>query len=236
MSALDHLRRAGRIREVDPEMALFRCITAEEEAVAAIFWSLKRRRYPGAERLQPRSHRQKAIVLPFLKAAAETFRLDGGALPASIVHDKVDGAFRLRVRYLTTAPDGTPVALYPIPPLDGKAVIEGQQPDVLPELLKLAGGADLARLKEAMVERANERNRLLYASEKGLLRFAGPVDAEIARHRNNIIALLAYFVLIDEHAQVQGLVRQSLTAFLAVYDALYPPKPATDCSADAAAH
>jgi hypothetical protein len=90
-SAVDHLRRAWRIREVDPEMAVFRCITAEEEAVAAIFLSLKRRGYAGAKHLHWHNHRHKAVVLPFRQAAAEPFRVDGEALPASVVYEQVDG-------------------------------------------------------------------------------------------------------------------------------------------------
>jgi hypothetical protein len=92
-------------------------------------------------------------------------------------------------------------------------------------MMKLAGGAGLARLQQAMADRANERNLLLYAGEKGLFRFVGPVDARLARHRANVLALLTFFVLIDEHATVQGLEQQALTAFLSVLDALYPLKP-----------
>lgn len=225
-SAIDHLRRAWLIRETDPEMAVFRCITAEEEAVAAIFLSLRRHGYADAKRLQWHSHRQKAVVLPFLQSTAETFRLGGGALPASVVYEEVDGAFQFRVRFLTTADDGTPLALHPQPPLHATADVEGQVPDILPKMLELVGGAGLDRLKQVLADRTNKRNTLLYASEKGLPRYVGSVDTEIARHRANVFALLTFFVLIDEHPTVQGLVQQALAAFMSVLDALHPPKQA----------
>ena len=92
-------------------------------------------------------------------------------------------------RIRATAADGTLTEARPDPPLDGTALIEGQPPDVLPAMMKLAGGAGLARLQRAMADRANERNLLLYAGEKGLFRFVGPVDARLARHRANVLAL-----------------------------------------------
>ena len=69
-SAIKYLRRAWRIREIDPPLAMFCCITAEEEAVRAITHSLQRHGYAGAERLRWWNHRQKAVVLPFLQAVA----------------------------------------------------------------------------------------------------------------------------------------------------------------------
>src|SRR4051794_36331120 len=67
-SAINYLRRAWRIREIDPALGMFCCITAEEEAVRAVIHSLQRHKYAGADRLKWRSHRQKAVVVPFLQA------------------------------------------------------------------------------------------------------------------------------------------------------------------------
>ena len=43
-SALRHIDRAASIRVIDPAMCEFRLITAEEEAVTAVFHALRRRR------------------------------------------------------------------------------------------------------------------------------------------------------------------------------------------------
>ena len=50
-SAVRHLSRAWRLRDLDLGMALFRCLTAEEEAATAVFLALKSRQYEGASRL-----------------------------------------------------------------------------------------------------------------------------------------------------------------------------------------
>ena len=48
--AFEHLDKAERIAELDPEMAVFRAITAEEEAATAVFFSLKQRGYDRAKK------------------------------------------------------------------------------------------------------------------------------------------------------------------------------------------
>lgn len=47
-SAMRHIQKAWLIRELDREMAVFHSITGEEEAATAIFYSMKRHNYPGA--------------------------------------------------------------------------------------------------------------------------------------------------------------------------------------------
>jgi hypothetical protein len=53
-SAFRHLRKAWMLYPIDREMALFRAITAEEEAATALILAMKQRRYPGAELLDYR--------------------------------------------------------------------------------------------------------------------------------------------------------------------------------------
>src|SRR5919205_2516033 len=65
-NALRHISKAWDIRNIDQEMAVFRSFCAEEEAAAAIFHALKRLRYLGTEKLDPRNHVQKVAVMPFL--------------------------------------------------------------------------------------------------------------------------------------------------------------------------
>lgn len=222
-SAISYLRRAWKLRELDPPLAIFCCITAEEEAVRAIYHALERHRYAGAERLRWWNHRQKAVVLPFLYAIGESLR-DVQGLALSVVPDRSQAQLRLRTRWITTAPNGEKVAIYPVPPLNANATIGGDEPDFTAELTRVFGGNELPQLRKAMRARANERNELLYASEKGLPGVSGPIDEEIRRYRGNVFALLTFFVLVDEHSMVQGLAQQALTAFLRALDVLRDEK------------
>lgn len=85
-NALFHIERAHALQEVDPEMALFRSITGEEEAVRAIFDSLQRRDYPNARRLNWQDHKHKAAVVPFLRAVADLINKAGfaGRVPQAV--------------------------------------------------------------------------------------------------------------------------------------------------------
>lgn len=55
-NAIHHLRRAWDIRSIDPAMAAFRAITAEEGAASALVLLLREKKYPHAARLSFRDH------------------------------------------------------------------------------------------------------------------------------------------------------------------------------------
>lgn len=225
-SAVNYIRRAWRLRKIDPPLAMFCCITGEEEAVRAIFHSLQRHHYRGAERLRYRDHRQKAVVVPFLHVIGEEIAGMQG-IELSVAIDRSKSPPQLFTRAFTKLPDGTPVVVRPTPPLNASATVDGRDPDFTAELTKVFGGNDLPRLRAVMRERANERNRWLYASERGLPGVAVPVEQLFAEHRANVFGLLTFFLLIDEHPTVQAFPQEALTAFLRVLDLLRDSKLAT---------
>lgn len=57
---------AWKIKDIDPEMSVFRSITAEEEAATAIFLSLKEKKYENAEKLKFQDHSYKQALEPFI--------------------------------------------------------------------------------------------------------------------------------------------------------------------------
>ena len=71
-NALRHLTRAWMIRELDPQMAVFRSITAEEESASAVFRAVKRLGYSGSRYLNPRNHVHKNALFPFCVAVYRT--------------------------------------------------------------------------------------------------------------------------------------------------------------------
>ena len=52
-SAVRRMIRASNLKGIDPEMAAFRALTAEEEAASALIHSLKWHRYKLSEQLKP---------------------------------------------------------------------------------------------------------------------------------------------------------------------------------------
>jgi len=95
-NAIFHIQKAWEIRHIDREMATFRSITGEEEAAAAIFHSLKRHGYRGANDLNPRNHIHKSAVFPFLQAISVIAELNQHLDP-TIVLNKEGTRFRLRL-------------------------------------------------------------------------------------------------------------------------------------------
>ena len=66
MNSIHHLVMAKEISKIDPAMAAFRSVCAEEEAATALISSLKVQKYPGSEHLNFRSHADKHAVIIFV--------------------------------------------------------------------------------------------------------------------------------------------------------------------------
>src|SRR3972149_10464663 len=66
-SALRHLEKAEGLSEIDPAMAIFRGITAEEEAASGLMHCLRELDYVGGNRLNPRNHIHKHALIPFIR-------------------------------------------------------------------------------------------------------------------------------------------------------------------------
>jgi hypothetical protein len=66
-----HLERAFRIKVIDPELAVFRAITAEEEGGTAIFLGLKEQGYHNASKIRFKDHAYKQALEPFLRAISK---------------------------------------------------------------------------------------------------------------------------------------------------------------------
>lgn len=213
-NAVFHIERAYALQGIDPEIALFRSITAEEEAARAIFDALQRRDYPNARRLNWQDHRHKAAVVPFLRAVADLIAKAGFAEP-EIVFEKEEGQDVLRVRIKVPNPVGSGfVWLYPQPPLDFNLEIEGKRHDFRPEIEALLAAARVAEFTKFVRDRANERNRLLYATAQGLPTVVGNLKKVLDEARGRVFAELAVFLLIDTVKARQQFVVQALDAFV----------------------
>jgi len=225
--AVKHLNRAWKIRELDPEMALFRSLTAEEEAATALMLSLKRRRYAGADRLNHRDHVQKNAVFPFLQGVQRVIgKLGPHAPPTSLVLDGDTKPHLLKIRFTVPHPgDGTPLWASPEPPLHFSTKSSlGETPMKLDDfklgLDELAAASGAATIIDYIRERANLRNRILYAAPGGIPQVGGDIEKGLAQHQGRTFAILKAYCLVDPYPQTQGFVQQCLYAFLKRLDRL----------------
>jgi hypothetical protein len=215
-NAIWHLNRAQKLTIVDPEMAVFRSITAEEESASALFMSLKARKYAGARRLKPRAHKHKNALIPFFDAISE---LIGPALEASpfsqptVYFDEEVSPPRLRLRLTLRLIDGE-VYLFPEPPLHLSFSVDGAPADFTLQFQGIAARFNHDSVEKFLQVRAEQRNILLYAGNDGGRRFSGDIEALVAAYRTTVFRNLTLLCLIDLHSEPQGFVQQCLDAFL----------------------
>lgn len=218
-SAISHIQRAWKLRELDPEMAVFRAITGEEEAARAIFHALQRHRYSHADQLNWRDHRHKGAVLPFISAVGRLVMEIGFASPKVEIRE-VNGSKQIVVELVLRFPDGRVQRWIPNPPLNLVVLIDDKIHDFGSEIAKVANEENFSSIKKCVADTANQRNLLLYASNSGVPKAVGSVDEILRTKRTNIFTLLALFLLIDKYTQQQAFVSQALRGFLQMIERL----------------
>jgi hypothetical protein len=187
---------------------------AEEEAIRAIFDALQRRNYPNARRLNWQDHRHKAAIVPFLRAIADLVAKAGFAEP-KLVFEKKEGQDFLKVRFTIPNPSGTgSLWLFPEPPLDFNLDIDDKRHSFQPEIDALLAAAKVEEFTKLVRARANERNRLLYATPQGIPKVTGNIRNTLDVVRGRVMAELAVYLLIDTVKTQQRFVTQCLEAFL----------------------
>jgi hypothetical protein len=234
--SLRHLNGAWRIREIDPEMALFRSITAEEEAATALFLSLKGRGYEGAERLKHRNHVQKQAVIPFFEAVYRQVDPHADKLPpAHLFVDRSTQPERLLLGfYVIDQATGEKDWGYPQPPFNLKVskgtIGDGEWPEgFAEEMAALANESNAKSVLKFLEERANLRNQILYASADGVPVLEGDVVNALRTYQGNVLSILKVYLLIEPYAERQPFVQQALTAFLKLLSRV--PEPSDDFAA-----
>ena len=213
-SAISHIERAWKLCDVDPEMAVFRGITAEEESVTAIFHSLRRLRYSGSEKLNLRSHVQKATLHPFLLAIENLLSVTvARSFKTSLEIDLDDEIPKFKTRITVQHKDGSEGYLYPIPPLNFSLELDGKIHDFESELLQLTKQQTLDKVVEYIKKQANRRNQVLYASQEGIPKLSSSPQKFILGTKDRVFRNLMLYLLIDPYP-FQSFVQQALMAFL----------------------
>lgn len=213
-NAFNHLRKSWLLHPVDSEMSFFRALTGEEEAAAAVILALKQQCYPGAERLNVQDHMHKAAIWAIIEAIARGYSDKGVPLP--LIQVAKVGRPRVAVSVdFGSAMGGEPLWAHSPEPFH--VVIHSDENGSFEvhrwnkELTAMAGeNTDISKYFRAL---ANKRNRILYASDQGILavRFA---DEEILLRLERVKWMMVATIGILQTKNLQLLVVQALEALL----------------------
>jgi len=213
-----HLERAYRLMEVEPTMAAFCALTAEEEAANAIFHSLRRNRYQGWEKISPRDHKFKVALYPFITAVADLLQrtADTLRLEPQLFLD-ADKRWMLRFRLpQEIARPGKEIAT--TAPLEFNVIRNGRLYDFGAELEQLAK-AQKKPIENHVRKLADVRNELLYANEAGVPRVL-ECERLVELQRKRVENLALVYTLIEQAGDGKQLAQQALFAFLKMMNRL----------------
>ena len=219
-NAIRHLNRAWKLRQLDPQMACFRAITAEEEAATALFLSLKYRKYTGAEYLKQRDHLHKSALIPFIGAVSRIFAKVHDRLPETTVFlDNNSSPPRMFIQ-LEIPTNGINKPIYGLPEGPLNFLVSGgpnnaplTRLDFSKEIAQIAAEQNVKTILTHLKERANLRNRLLYANQNGCPDVKGDIELLLKQFQGNVFLILKLYFLIDPYEK-QLFVQQCLEAFL----------------------
>ena len=214
-AAFIHLSFAHRIKDLDPAMAIFRAITAEEEAATALLRALQIRVYDEPKELRPRDHLQKAAVYPYLCAIAKhTSHLRmSGVKDVRFGMLKGEGIARLQLAFLLDGDnDGNYVRANP--PLNLRIREAGDVVNYQKYFRELISPSGVEDIRKYLDIKKNQRNLLLYASPQGL-RNPGPVaDPTLLDYKYRVMTILKATLLIWPYKEVQPFAKEAVHSFL----------------------
>ncbi|MGC5197864.1 hypothetical protein, partial [Aphanothece microscopica] len=195
-NSVHHLERATRLKEIDPEMAVLRAITAEEEAATAIFLVLKEKGYHNAEKIRFKDHAYKHALEPFLRAIfkfVEAWSKEPGFPFGSEYSLFLIGSESERKLSLSFQFQGQTITCDP--PLGFSIKLNDRVYFFEQELLEIASGESRQDIIRYVKRMANHRNKVLYAQASGIPNVTG-IDGFLERRRAVVVSFLRIYVLI----------------------------------------
>ncbi|MCU7240376.1 hypothetical protein [Pseudomonas peradeniyensis] len=222
VNAISHIQKSIEIAELDPVMAAFRAVCAEEEAATALIGSIKEQAYDGSDKLYFRNHADKHAVILFVGAVMQWFQ--NRKIQAAdvfgkhrIFFDDVGGRVGLRLGIQLGQSDKE---VQPTPPLNlissGGLRTLGEQFQA--EMKELLGLEKTSEIKKLIEQRANFRNTMLYATPLGVPKSTGNVNSFINNQIGIVNSLLIALALIDPWRapdyQKSGIVTASIKVFI----------------------
>jgi hypothetical protein len=214
-NAWHHLERGWAIRKIDPAMAAFRGITAEEEAATGLIYAVRDRGYDNSDLLNPWKHSHKHSIYPFFQLLSDFFAesIQPTGLKAGVKIGSVADPNRLKI-YIPMNVDGKDVLAIPEPPLNLNIKVEGKPISFKRQVEKLATLRNVKRVEKYIDDKANERNKLLYAAANGYPLLESVFD-DFFFEQKKIVMIMAYaYLLIEPYDEKQPFVQQAIDSLL----------------------
>ncbi|WP_321837875.1 hypothetical protein [Pseudomonas kulmbachensis] len=225
VNAVSHIEKAIEISVIDPMMAAFRAICAEEEAATALICSLKEQNYPGSSKLYFRHHAHKHAVILFVGTVTQWFgnrkaQASDNFGQHRIFFDQVDGRVGL---HLGLQLGNSDMQVQPRPPLH--IIMKGERTlaeEFQDEMKVLLGYEKISEIRTLIEQRANLRNTILYATPKGVPKPVGNVNGFIENQIGIVNSLFTALALIDPWRAPKypnsGIVTVSIEVFSALME------------------
>jgi len=220
-NAISHLEKAWEIRNIDLEMAMFRSITAEEEAASAFFYCLKNHKYKNSNKLQFKKHTYKLGLFPFLEGIGSFLDdfVKQDTSPFSeyrIKHISLSGRKAIELLLFVKNKD---VVARPTPPLHFTISNEdsGEVCTFEHNFQKLIEGKNYSNSVKYIENIANTRNKLLYANSAGRPKVEGNIEGYIKSKKQKVMVILTLLLMVDPWQKEEGnslFVQQALDSFL----------------------
>ena len=218
LNAWNGLELAERLLDIDREIASFRALTAQEEAAAALFAALKRKKYPGSDRLNLREHPHKVALWPFLDAVKHKLAKDLDQMNLKFVVDPDAPSVELKIRlseFGVTLPGMPDAAIMPVHPLDLLHSHNGAAYMFEAEINEIASARGATAIDRHVRTLANQRNRLLYATEQALPASKATLR-DIEHRRDQVVLVLVLTIAILQTSVHQKFAVQCLHGFLKI--------------------
>lgn len=219
-NALYHLRMAWNLRDTDLEMAVFRGITAEEEAASSVFYTLKNQRYKNSNRIKFKEHTYKQALYPYIRSILHYLgglNEHNGSPIENYNIQHVDHSHRKALQ-LNLKLRNAEYYASPIPPLHFNI----SNPDTGKvytfeySFKQIAQGEAYDSALKYVKEIADTRNRILYATARGQPRVEGDIASYIKEQKAKVFSMLIIVLLVDPWLDegYSAFVQQALDGFL----------------------
>lgn len=222
-SALYHLDKAKLLETIDPAMAIFRAITAEEEAASGLMYCLREGGYVNSNKLNPRNHVHKHAMIPFLRVIGLFHgQVFGGKINEYRLQiQEENGQNRLMLTFPVTI-NSHEIWGYSVPPLNFgvKDGATSKPPSYEAQIVSFVESMGAKSILTYLRKESNLRNQVLYAASDGY-----PVISELkpeflAEKAAHVSKLLQVYLLIKPWSEIQPYVQDSIGAFLAMVGAI----------------
>jgi len=223
-NSIVHLQKAWVIKDIDKEMSVFRGITAEEEAVSALFFCLKINRYKNSDKILFKKHTYKLGLYQFLMHVrnhlAGCFGHDGSPFDKFRLHHVQ--LPKRRAIELVFSIKGHGFDGRPEPPLHFNLFSKTEENEselktFNVDFNKLHLGEKYQDSLKYIQEIASLRNHLLYAKDSGPPKLEVDIEKYLERQKERVILFLTLILLIDPWEKEIGpssFVQQVLDSYL----------------------